>query len=214
MAVLNSLSRSNLYDYQALVTALESRFGTAHQTELHRSRLKSRIRGQEESLPALAEDVERLTRLAYPDATAQPMWDLLAKDRFIDALQDEELRLRLRQARPASLCDALHLALELESCQIASKRRPTGSVRSANLEEDDCNPVQKATGESVSTTLSQILDTLKQLRPERRPSKGPQRQRTNMSAVECWECHEKGHTRRRCPKLQQPQKTTPSGNAS
>lgn len=142
MAVLNSLSRTNLYDYNALVSALDTRFGTAHQTELYRATLKTRIRGREESLPALAEDVERLTRLAYPDATAQPMWDLLAKDRFIDALQEEELRLRLRQARPATLRDALHLALELESCQIASKRRTTSSVRSANLEED-CEPVQK-----------------------------------------------------------------------
>ena len=209
MAVLNSLSRSNLYDYDALASALEARFGTAHQTELYRTRLKTRIRGREESLPALAEDVENLTRLAYPDATAQPMWDLLAKDRFIDALQEEELRLRLRQARPATLRDALHLALELESCQIASKRRgaPAGSVRGANLDEDDCNSVQKATGES--TTLSQILDTLKQLQPDKRPPRGPQRRRRDLSAVECWECHEKGHTRRRCPKLRQPQNTAP-----
>ena len=129
------------------------------------------------------------------------MWDLLAKDCLIDALQEEELQLCLRQARPANLRDALHLALELESCQIASKRRGAGSVRGANV-EDDCNHVQKATGES--TTLSQILDTLKQLQPEKRPPRGPQRQRRDLSAVECWECHEKGHTRRLCPRLRQP----------
>ena len=98
------------------MASLESRFGTAHQTELNRSRLKSRSRKRDEGLPALAEDVERLTRLAYPDAAAQPMWDLLAKDRFIDALQDEEMQFRIRQIKQASLCDALHLALELESC--------------------------------------------------------------------------------------------------
>ena len=212
MAVLNGLSPANLYDYNALVLALETRFGTAHQTELYRTQLKTRVRGREESLPALAEEVQRLTRLAYPDTTAQPMWDLLAKDRFIDALQEEELRLRLRQARPATLRDALHLALELESYQIASKRRTTaGTVRNANL-EDDSEPVQKATGESMSTALGQILDTLKQLRPEKRPSRGPQRRRSNLSDVECWECHERGHTRRRCPKLQQRQNATPSGN--
>ena len=207
LAVLNTLS-GNLYDYKALVASLESRFGTAHQTELNRSRLKSRSRKRDESLPALAEDVERLTRLAYPDATAQPMWDLLVKDRFIDALQDEEMQFRIRQTKPATLRDALHLALELESCQVASKRR-AGSARAANLEDEsipDAKPVQAATG-SESTLMRELLDTLKELRSERRQSRGPQRRRIR-SDLECWECHKKGHTRRRCPNLQQTSQST------
>ena len=49
----------------------------------------------EETLPELAEDVERLTRLAYPDAAEQVMV-VLAKDQFIDMIPDEDTRLRIR----------------------------------------------------------------------------------------------------------------------
>ena len=54
-------------------------------------KVKSCIRKRKECLSELAEDIERLTRLAYP--TAPPtMLELLAKDQFIDALQDGDTR--------------------------------------------------------------------------------------------------------------------------
>ena len=55
-------------DYKELVAALESRFGSAHQQELHRSKFKSRLRRRDESLQELSEDLERLARLAYAAA--------------------------------------------------------------------------------------------------------------------------------------------------
>ena len=47
-----------------LLSALEARFGNAHQAELHKMELRSRIRRWEETLAELAEDIEYLTRLA------------------------------------------------------------------------------------------------------------------------------------------------------
>ena len=82
--------------------------------------LRSRARRREESLPELAEDVERLCRLAYPEA-APAVLELLAKDQFIDALADEEMRLRIRQNRPETLRGALVAALQLESYQLAGR---------------------------------------------------------------------------------------------
>ena len=53
-------------------------------------------------LPALAEGIERLARLAY--AGASPILiDTLARDQFIDSLPDDDMRLRLRQERPPTL---------------------------------------------------------------------------------------------------------------
>ena len=57
------------------------------------------MRQREETLPELAEDVERIARLAYPDA-AEPLIETLAKDQFIDALHDKNTRLKLRQSQP------------------------------------------------------------------------------------------------------------------
>ena len=48
-----------------------------HQTELNRTKLKARVRQRDEGLPELAEDVERLARLVYPDAPAS-MIEVLA----------------------------------------------------------------------------------------------------------------------------------------
>ena len=42
------------------------RFDSAHQVELSRVQLRSRVRRRDESLPELAKNIERLTRLAYP----------------------------------------------------------------------------------------------------------------------------------------------------
>ena len=78
------------------------RFGTGHQTELNRAKLRGRFQQREETLLALAEDVERLTRLAYPEAD-EMMVMTLAKDQFIDALQDDDMKLRIQQLHPQNL---------------------------------------------------------------------------------------------------------------
>ena len=57
--VLSNLQPDRRSDYRALVTALENRFGTAHQAELHRMKLGNRTRKREESLAELMEDIER-----------------------------------------------------------------------------------------------------------------------------------------------------------
>ena len=64
------------------------------QVELSRVQLRSRVRRRDESLPELAENIERLTRHAYPNAAAE-MIEVLAKDQFIEALHNEEMRLKV-----------------------------------------------------------------------------------------------------------------------
>ena len=62
-----------------------------------------RTRRREESLAELADDIiERLVRLAYPGAT-EAMVELLVKYQFTDAFPDEDMRLRIRQNKPAML---------------------------------------------------------------------------------------------------------------
>ena len=69
--------------------------GLALHTKLNSIELNLGIAQEgEESLPELAGDVERLSRLAYPDATPG-MIDVLAKDQFIDTITDEDIRLRI-----------------------------------------------------------------------------------------------------------------------
>ena len=96
LTVLGNLATETRRDYRTLVAALESRFGAAHQQELHHTKFKSRLRRLEESLK---DCIERLPRLAYPLAP-EDMIDLLAKEQFIDAIHDRDTRLRLKQSKP------------------------------------------------------------------------------------------------------------------
>lgn len=202
--VLTNLSSEDRQNYEVLTVALESRFGSAHQTELNRARLRARVRQKEETLPELAEDVDRLTRLAYPDA-ATAMLQVLARDQFIDSLQDEEVRLRVRQNRPSTLKEALQCALELESYQLASRhRRTAGAVRELHLE------VKKKDEQQQSLQFKQLHDEIRKMQESleafqqnsvQQSQHSGQRQRSRASAtanVICWNCRKRGHIQRNC----------------
>ena len=77
-----------------------------------------------ESLPELGQAIRRLANLAYP-TTPTEIRETLSKDQFVDALQDSEMRIRIKQARPKYVNDAIQLAVELE----AYNRAERGSMR-------------------------------------------------------------------------------------
>ena len=86
----------------------------AHKSELARAKLKRLGKGKEQWMSELAETVETLTRTAYPDASTE-LQDIVARDNFIDSLPDDDMQLKIRQVRPATLQIALQNAMELES---------------------------------------------------------------------------------------------------
>ncbi len=159
--VLTNLTPEQRQSYAALTTALDARFGTAHQTELNRMRLKARTRRRDESLAELAEDVERLVRLAYPNAS-EPicMVEVLANDQFVDALPEEDMRLRIRQSKPSTLRDSLAVALELESYQIASKQEAR-YAREAHLEDGHYVQRQMSEPSGATDIVQQLIEALK-----------------------------------------------------
>ena len=90
---------------------------------------------------------------------------VLAKDQFIDALPDEDTRLRIRQSRPTSLRQALETAMELESFAIASKEAK--QVLEVHLARKGSNVVEHVSHlESVEDELLKQLEAcIKALQP-------------------------------------------------
>ena len=80
------------------------------------------MRGKEESLPELAQSIKKLTRQAYPSAQST-ITSVLALEHFIDALQDADLRLRLRESNPKSIHEAETLAVRLETLKLAERQK-------------------------------------------------------------------------------------------
>ena len=71
----------------------------------------------------MAEDIEKVTYMAYPVACASIL-EMLTKDQF---LPDEKMRLHIR---PGNIHEALKVALQFESYQLANCQRQK-SVRMA-----------------------------------------------------------------------------------
>ncbi|CAG2215861.1 unnamed protein product [Mytilus edulis] len=67
-AILSDLRPDLRRSFTHLVTAIASRFQPSNQAELYRAQMKSTTRGKSQSLPKLAQDITKLTRLAYPTA--------------------------------------------------------------------------------------------------------------------------------------------------
>ena len=110
-----------LWDYSGETTAsmskmikvLKERFGEAKQSDKYRLELKSRRRRPNETLRNLHSDIRRLADLALPqlDHIAR---ELMACDYFIDALDDPNFALKVRERFPKDLDAALRVALQLE----------------------------------------------------------------------------------------------------
>lgn len=104
----------NCRTVQALIQLLRSRFGSQNQNERFRAELKSRRRKPGESLQKLHQDVCRLMALAYPGPSSE-LSDIIARDAFLDALDDPKLRREILIQQPKTLETALSIASRLEA---------------------------------------------------------------------------------------------------
>ena len=66
LSYVDTLAPERTDTYRSISAALEERFGDAQLAEVFKSELRSRRRRTEESLPALAQDINRLVQRAYP----------------------------------------------------------------------------------------------------------------------------------------------------
>ena len=197
LSVLNCLSDSSRRNYNALVQALDGRYGALCQSELNRATLRNRIRRRDESLPELAGDIERLVRLAYPSGTPE-MLEALAKDQFVDAVHDDDIRLRIAQSRPTTLRQALEIALELESFALANKRR-SRYVREVRVEEPryDSNS-QAGPWNGVLDQLKASTQEMRNFTREYTQQRARDTRTPSPPPKKCWTC-QGDHLQRNCP---------------
>jgi len=93
---------------------LRNRFGNVNQTERFRVELKSRRRKCDESIQSLYQDIRRLMSLGYPGKCGS-LCELVARDAFLDALNDASLRVRVLEREPSTLDAALAIVCRLEA---------------------------------------------------------------------------------------------------
>ena len=100
-----------------IVALLKVRFGSENQAERFRSELRSRKRTKGEPLQKLYQDVRRLMSLAYPGESSV-LLDIVRRDAFLKALDDQALRVHTLEKEPKNLDDGLNMASCLEAFDI------------------------------------------------------------------------------------------------
>ncbi|CAC5419814.1 unnamed protein product [Mytilus coruscus] len=175
-SVLADIDPIKRKDYQSICAALTSRFGTENRTELFRVQLKNIRKRRDQELPELAQHIKRLSRK-----------------------NDADTRLRIHQAHPKTLDDAVKLAVELEAFYFADKQRDKpSSVRNFGISESS----------EVSGQIKTLSDVVEELRREfqflksgmSQPRSGFNNNNNKPGKRGCWTCGETDHIRRNCPK--------------
>jgi hypothetical protein len=109
-----------------------------------------------------------LTNLAYPTAPGE-IREILAKNQFIDALIDSDARIRIKQSRPASLNEAISLAVELEAYNRVEKRDQEfkSHLREAFVEEQP-DIAENCNNDQFATWMKSVEQNMKNITVERR----------------------------------------------
>jgi len=140
--------------YKQLAEKLRLRYETSEQTEKYRLELRYR---RKETLQQLAGAVEKLTQLAYPSADIATR-NILARDGFIDALDDRHLQIDIRRQNPTSLYAALTMAMELDVLNRGPVRNNDGS-RPRHLRATSALEERQALDESAAPVKSSAEST-------------------------------------------------------
>lgn len=194
-AILSDLTPEMKHDYDRLVKALTERFEPENQCEIYKAQIKQRIRKRDEPLTELAQDIKRLTRMAYPSAFLD-LRDTLSKDCFIEALNDADMELFICQKEPETLDDAVRIALKYEAFSQGRKKRTASAKAGVRMQFED---------ELPDLTLRDELREIKsELRDIKNEKSNTQTAPENMyvprrNSRQCFLCGDDRHLVRACP---------------
>lgn len=171
--------------------ALEDRFAPPSQAELYRVQMRERRQRAGETFSELRQAIQRLANMAYPTATFE-FRESLARDHFVDALDNSEMRIRIKQSRPRSLNDAVILAVELAAHQRAERKCYARHIN-VDLSADKLVELVKA----LFAMIESRETNLKDLQLQRSQDKARDTVLSSKRRL-CYFCGKPGYLRRDC----------------
>ncbi|XP_078367182.1 uncharacterized protein LOC144651166 [Oculina patagonica] len=178
-----------------------------------------------------AADIRSMSSLAYQDLSPDTQ-ERFAVQHFIDAIKDQDDRLRLRRDKPKTMDEALTLACELEAFRLLDGDWRGSSSKVRSVDEVGKEPdllraqldmlrsdiqMQQQRQETQQVALQELVQQIQQLSQTMtlNTSGSPNAPRYPNRNGQCWDCKEFGHYRRNCPKRKsQDRVSADSGNVS
>lgn len=99
LQVFRQLSWEEQNSFQSICDAMANQFAPLHDTGLYMNLISQKQQGKDETIEALARDIAKLARRAYPTSDKM-IYESVCVNHFINALSDQQLRTKLREHFP------------------------------------------------------------------------------------------------------------------
>ena len=149
---------------ESIVRLLRARFGNENQAERFRAEVRNRRRQKGESLQSLYNDLCRLLALAYP-GPANPTSTIVGRDAFLDALNNQSLRVRVLEREPRTIEEALNVASRLEAYERSPSCTVVGEYYDEPLKERGRNVrnMREPVGENHKDDVDKLAKKIEEL---------------------------------------------------
>jgi len=160
-----------LWDHASNATAdsvielLRTRFGNELHIERFRAELRARWRKCGEPLQSLYLDIVRMATLAHPNGDVN-LTQHVAREAFINALDNSELQVNIMEKQPATVEEALSIAIRLEAYEAALRIFEAPPAEASKGEAAAKPKTVNAIRSSVSAAEQQLQVKIKALKQE------------------------------------------------
>ena len=144
--VLSGLPVEEYTHWGRLVARLAQAFDPPHQEEAHRTALRMRCRKKEETPQEFGQDLELLSRRAYPQLNREAC-NTLALDYFMRAQPEGELRLIGLLKSPRDVREAANFVAQYESARIGRVTKPLHLLQQESAEGEVAELIGAIQGE-------------------------------------------------------------------